>query len=200
MTGMPSVGPKDYAALPELPIPWSDLSRVFTYENDCYRDIVITDADPFVWQEAYTYLRQLGRDRIATIETELDGKAADFPEDVIGVFGLIKARSWGMLKAFLDRIWISCHFFGVDRVELDMDPCDVKTAEDALSLMRFLRGLAMATDRPVHLTQEASFDVWWLTFDPSSRTWILDDWEFTPGEQKADRKAHQQHFVESFAV
>jgi hypothetical protein len=154
----------------QLPVPWVDLSRAFHVDGS-FRDIVIGDTDLRDWERAYEFVRSLDEEGLARLEPDPD----PLPSTVSEIIALRQDRSV-RLGVHLGNVLLNCFFFGELEIEFDLDPKEVASEAEALSVVSFIRRLGRATGRPAHLTEESSHDLRWLTFDPSS-----DSWTFEPG-------------------
>lgn len=66
-----------------------------------------------------------------------------------------------------------CHFFDPARIELDLDPREVRGPRELAMLVRFVERLAHVTERPVRMTPEMQpYDVL-MELDPATREWTI---------------------------
>ena len=60
-----------------------------------------------------------------------------------------------LIRIDLGDLWLHCHCFDLEEIELDLDPAEVNNAGQAGKLVRFLAELANAVKKDVILTPES---------------------------------------------
>jgi hypothetical protein len=69
------------------------------------------------------------------------------------------------------NVELSCNFFDVSEIEIDILPHQVKTEADHDGVLEFLERLGQALSKPVILTPENETQTPIVSFDPSNNAW-----------------------------
>ena len=99
----------------------------------------------------------------------VDGERCPMPS-AAHIFGSPSSSSH-LLRVSLGQVTVNCHFFTESELELDIEPREVRGAEEHAQVMRFVEQLAMAIGKPALITPEGGATVPFLSFDPLHGVW-----------------------------
>lgn len=83
-----------------------------------------------------------------------------------------------LLRIFVDKVAINCHFFVSTEIELDIDPKQVQTPENHLAVLAFLERLSAATMKNLAITAENLPESAYLSFAPKTMQWVIHEQRF----------------------
>lgn len=132
---------------------WSLYQKEFQVTNGSLRDIYVHDTTIGDWRSAWAWLRAKGY----PLYYSVDGQARQLPEDPQAALSLRKTAAT-LLSIHIAGVQVNCHFFGIDDLEMDIDPKQVSSEETLEALFNFLLGLASVLDKRVDLTHEGDPD------------------------------------------
>jgi hypothetical protein len=75
------------------------------------------------------------------------------------------------LLVHVGNVGLSCNFFDVSEIEIDIVPDEVETEADHDGILEFLARLGRALGKPVILTLENEIHTPIVSFDPSNNAW-----------------------------
>jgi hypothetical protein len=150
-----------------IPIPWDELRRAFSVDGGL-RDIYVFDATVDVWQNALDWLLHLGASGAVRLEPQPEA----LPRDAGAILDM-QGSGDPRLRIYAGGVQINCHFFDRTEIEFDIDPREIDGPARARIVTDFMQGLATATGRAVHLTDENSPEAGWVSFDPTTHRWTL---------------------------
>ena len=77
-----------------------------------------------------------------------------FPEDLQGLFPSSANEEFTLLSVDISGVLLNCHFFTQEQIEFDLDPAEVKSAEQLAKLFEFMYAVAGAVGKDVLMTPE----------------------------------------------
>jgi hypothetical protein len=136
---------------------WYKIKEEIYYWDDSWRDIYVLETVQEDWSHwidlvNQNYSVQFYNGQTQKTEIAIDKKAVFDYQDKKSIFGhsaVIKVAS----------IAVNCHFFSKDVIENDIDPRDIKTAEEHQELMDYLKAMSKKLGKPVVLTAENQSDM-----------------------------------------
>lgn len=132
---------------------WSLYQKEFQVTNGSLRDIYVHDTTIGDWRSTWAWLRSKGYQ----LSYSVDGQARELPEDPQEALSLRKTAAT-LLSIHIGSVQVNCHFFGVDDIEMDIDPQQVTSDETLEALFSFLLGLSGVLNKRVDLTDEGDPD------------------------------------------
>ena len=116
------------------------------------RDLYIKGTDLAAWQRFVDHL-------VRTYDTEFVREPRETtPPPVAEIFATRQDHS-PTLRVDVHGLRINTHFFTEDEIELDLDPAEIRSQNDLVHLLAFMRELGELLDREVVLTPENADDV-----------------------------------------
>ena len=154
-----------------MPVTW-ELCREHFVPDGSLRDIYVLGGDVETWRRALSVLLTTSesvRHRIA---------GGDELPAVSSVEQLTPYLTDGnpthaMVAFWRDGIEYVCHFFGVEEVELDIEPSAIDGQRTLDSLVRLVEALGRATGRAVSVTPENCREVPFLAYSPAADEVVL---------------------------
>jgi hypothetical protein len=106
------------------------------------RDIYVVGTTNEDWRR---FLR-FARDSYPT-EFLVELESREMPDDPVVIFELGKHNPV-LMRMFLGAVQLNSYFFTTEEIDIDLDPTEVKTREDATRVLRFLKELGDALTAP----------------------------------------------------
>lgn len=110
-------------------------------------DIYIHDTTLNDWQSFAKFIR-FGKYNFSFATGD---NSLSLPEDVQDVFNGEEAS---LLSISINGMQANCHFFGIEEIELDIDPREIESEEKFRDLMDFISSLGQALAKQVRITPE----------------------------------------------
>ena len=98
---------------------------------------------------------------------EYDGETAPLPD----VESVLRDDQSHRLLVHVGNAELSCNFFDVSEIEIDIVPHQVEAEKDHDGILQFIAKLARAVGKPVILTPENEIQTPIVSFDPSNNAW-----------------------------
>lgn len=111
------------------------------------RDVVIEDVDQMNWKQFISYASKSATNIVLTIDS-VEKIVDDY--SVEELFKLSK-QNVVLLKIVVLDIYLHCHFFDESKIEIDIDPREIKRDEQIYKIEQFFEKLA------IELNKEISF-------------------------------------------
>ena len=150
-------------------VAWETCRERFAFDGGRL-DVYVFDTDERDWQRFLDFVRA----EPTTHRFTVDGAEAPLPERVREIFAARHHDATVCLGIDPAGLGWNCHFFGVQELELDLDPRVVTTEAAFDRALAFLRALGTRLGKPLVLTPEHLPAVPLLRFDPATQ-------RFTPG-------------------
>ncbi len=127
---------------------WDQVRQEFD-DDGSLRDIYVFGTELLHWQQMLDALRSAGYG----LEYSLDGKPLEVPRDVADVFAIRDDFNCLLSARFADAR-ANCHFFIIEEIEIDIDPCEVTGQQELDALLGLMRCVAQAVRKEVVFTPE----------------------------------------------
>lgn len=146
------------------PLPdWDTLKRSVYREDGSLRDVYVLGTTRQDWAHWIAFVN--GR---YPVRWEAEGHNDDAPVPAIDADFI--ARRWDAGRnqltvsahVFLGAVQANCHFFVETEIENDLDPREIRSADDHERVLAYLVDLSIALDREVILTEENSEEAVWF--------------------------------------
>jgi hypothetical protein len=132
--------------LSNLLLTLADCKEAFEWDGSL-RDIYIHDTTLNDWQIFIDLIRH-GRYNFSFVTGD---NSSSLPDNVQGVFN---QQETSLLSISINGMMANCHFFGIEEIELDIDPREVVSEENFRDLMDFISSLGQALAKQVRITTE----------------------------------------------
>ncbi|MEZ5436728.1 MAG: hypothetical protein R3F12_00015 [Lysobacteraceae bacterium] len=87
---------------------------------------------------------------------------------------IFENRTGSHLLVFdVDGVAVNCHFFTSDEIELDIDPREISSEAQHVSVLEFVSDLVAAVRKDATITPENSPDDPFLRLSAATRTWVI---------------------------
>ena len=144
---------------------FSDSTQLWNVDGSL-RDVYILRTTSQSWEQFLAYATRF------TCTYFFDGQACQLPS-IIEIFSK-RGRSH-ILSIKVGEVTLTCHFFVVSEIELDINPKDILGQDEHLQVLHFIAGLASAVGKPALLTPENSEQAPFLSYDPLVAEWTVHD-------------------------
>jgi hypothetical protein len=128
-------------------VDWTECKTAFSCDASL-RDVYVFDTTIEDWNK----MLQLLKRQSYSLSFTSDGEPAFLPSDAADVFNG-RSEHTQVLSIDLGGLVLNCHFFGVQEIELDIDPQEVSDQRFQL-LSQFLQNLSNELEKPIILTPE----------------------------------------------
>ena len=144
---------------------WSVQKAAFEPDG-ALRDLHVLDATLEDWQRFIAHIVQRYGARMHGTG------AAPLVEDVIALLSTDPIRK-GFLAFRVGGVWLHCHFFDVEEIELDFDPREIREPQ-LRALLDFMAEVGDLLAKPVRLTRESWPEFVFFEYAPGPRRmrWI----------------------------
>lgn len=144
---------------------WSECKKVF-HADGSLRDIYVLNTNLNDWERLF--------DAFSQFETTLycDGEPTPMIEFPAAIFERRNEHNH-FLKVLVNGVSLHCHFFTVDEIVIDVDPMEIKSQRELDAVLDVMGAIGGALSKPVILTEEATHDFVWITFEPKIDTFTL---------------------------
>lgn len=127
---------------------WTEIAADFEWDGS-WRDVYVLDTTIDDWQRVLDALMEVNPTPVMNI----DGEAVSFPLTAAAIFQHRENFS-PLLYLTVGNVRLNCNFFQGDEIEFDLDPREVKGADDLKSIKAFMGILANRTGKAAILTHE----------------------------------------------
>lgn len=114
------------------------------------RDICVFQTDMEDWHTAAGVITAQGYD--LKFLQKLTGRR--FPEDLHSLFPSSADEELTLLTIDISGVLLNCHFFTNEQIEFDLDPAEVKSADQLARLFELMHAIAGALGKDVLMTPE----------------------------------------------
>lgn len=148
----------------------TEMPNIWDFDGG-FRDIYVLTTTIQDWQRFLTFATSYPH------SYAVDGEIAAMP-DVAEIF---RANDHAhLLSIKVGDVVLNCHFFEEDRIEVDIDPREVRGSIEHDGVLVFVAGLARSVAKSVILTPENETGNPILSYEPASDTWLCKaDWSPT---------------------
>jgi hypothetical protein len=124
----------------------ADCKEAFEWDGSLL-DIYIHETTLNDWQSFIDWIRH-GRYNFSFTP---GNNSSSLPDNVQDVFN---EQETSLLSISINGLLANCHFFGMEEIELDIDPREVVSEENFRDLMDFISNLGKALSKQVIITPE----------------------------------------------
>lgn len=135
---------------------WRTLKTKIYFEDGSLRDIYVFGTDIHDWRKWVDLVNEKYNVAFYDARTELTKNKIDF--GTIEACWAQKDREWITATIKLGTVHIKCHFFTDSEIENDIDPRELKSLDDHLKVLSYLRDISVMLDKEVFVTTENTED------------------------------------------
>jgi hypothetical protein len=133
---------------------WHLLKEEIYYEDGSLRDIYIFDTSPNDWKKWVELVNKQFRVAFYNGQTQQTTDRIDF--EVIELLWSGKTDLLNWATVFINEFQIKCYFFARKEIENDICPREIKSEDDHIQLLNYLKAISAHLDKRVVLTAENS--------------------------------------------
>ncbi|MFZ6749025.1 hypothetical protein [Undibacterium sp. Ren11W] len=145
-----------FPSITEVPDLWN--------QDGSLRDVYFVDTEMEQWKKFLSFVQDFH------YEYSFDGKA----QEMLSAESIFLNREGHhILSLNVSGVTVNCHFFVVNEIELDIDPCEIKGQFEHEAILKFIASLSKVIDLSASLTPENGFDTPFLSFDKNEHLWSI---------------------------
>jgi hypothetical protein len=143
---------------------WNELRDRVYHIDGSWRDIYVLNATRDDWKKWIAHVNDTCRVSFVAENYE-DEKAIDKINAGFIDYRWDEEHYTTCASVFLNEVQVNCHFFMDNEIENDIDPKQVKSLDDHLMIMSYMKAISTLLGKEVILTEENCEDAIWIRVD-----------------------------------
>jgi len=140
---------------------WNELRKSVYQIDGSWRDIYVLNTTRDDWRKWIEHVNATYKVTF-TAENYMDGVVSDRIDAGFIDYRWDEERYVACASVFFHHVQVNCHFFTDEQIENDIDPKEIKSMEDHLRVVHYMKSISTLLDKEVILAEENSEQGIWM--------------------------------------